>query len=44
MDFYQISQECSLDRGKKLLFTITEKSGQWSDTGAQAPLVILDIL
>ena len=39
LDFYQISQECSLDRGYKLLFTVTEKSGLWSDTGAQAPLV-----
>ena len=38
--FYQISKECSLDRGKKLLFIVTEKSGLWSDTGAQAPLVI----
>ena len=39
LDFYQISQECSLGRGKKLLFTFTERSGLWSDTGAQAPLV-----
>ena len=23
----------------KVLFTVTEKSGLWSDTGAQAPLV-----
>ena len=29
----------SLDGGLKLLFTITEKSGLWSDIGAQAPLV-----
>ena len=36
--FYQISQECSLEV-KKLLFTVTGKSGLWSDTGAQAPLV-----
>ena len=34
----QISQECVFEV-KKLLFTITEKSGLWSDTGAQAPLV-----
>ena len=39
LHFYQISQECSLDKGYKLLFTVTEKSGLWSDTGAQAPLV-----
>ena len=39
LDFYQISQECSLDRGKKLLFTVTEKPGLWSYTDAQAPLV-----
>ena len=32
-------KECSLERGKKFLFTITEKSGLWSNTGAQAPLV-----
>ena len=32
--------KCSLYRGYKLLFTVTEKSGLWSDTGAQAPLVI----
>ena len=40
LDFYQISQECSLDRGYKLPFTVTEKSGLWSDTGAQVPLVM----
>ena len=39
-DFYQIAKECSLDRGYKLLFTLAEKSGLWSDTGAQAPLVV----
>ena len=37
LDFYQISQECSLDRDSKHLFTVTEKSRLWSDTGAQAP-------
>ena len=36
--FYQILQECSLDRGQVLFFSITQKSGLWSDTGAQAPL------
>ena len=41
LDFYQISQECSLDRDEKLLFTVTEKSSLCSDTGAQAPLVFL---
>ena len=40
LNFDQISQEFSVDRGEKLLFTFTEKSGLWSDTGAQAPLVI----
>ena len=39
LDFYHISQEYALDRGYKLLFTVTEKSGLWSDTGAQVPLV-----
>ena len=42
-DFYQISQECSLDGGKKLFFTVTEKSGLWSDTGSQAPLVAFSL-
>ena len=32
--FTKISQECSSDRGLKLLFTVTEKSGLWSNTGA----------
>ena len=44
LDFYQISQECSLDRGQKLLFTITEKSSLLSDTGFQAPLVQFEVL
>ena len=41
LDFYQISQECSLDTGLKLLFIVTEKSGLWGNTGTQAPLVII---
>ena len=41
LDFYQISQECNLDRVLKLLFTVTEKSGLWGNTGAQVPLVCL---
>ena len=27
LEFYQISQECSLDTGLELLFIVTEKSG-----------------
>ena len=38
LDFYQISQECSLDRD---LLTISEKSDLWGDTGTQTPLVSL---
>ena len=29
---------------KKLLFTVTEKSGVWSDKGAQVPLVLFFFL
>ena len=44
LNFYQISKECSLDKDKKkLLFTITEKSGMWSDKGAQVPLLYIKV-
>ena len=40
LDFYLISQECSLEV-KLFSFTVTEKSGLWSDTGTLAPLVFI---
>ena len=40
LDFYQISQECSLEV-KNFSSPLQKKSGLWSDTGAQAHLIFV---